>query len=105
MEVAVQKDCVRNQLSANLQQRSAGCCCRNTQQSEMLSSWGSEARALSRELLLQPVCLVQIPLLSLLYSQIRIAHQTYMSHILGWRLFLPKLFTKLCVLADIQGTA
>lgn len=66
----------------------------------MLSSWGSEAHALSPELLLHPVYLVQVSLLSLLYSQIRTAHQTYMLHILGWRLFLPKLFTKLCVLAE-----
>lgn len=68
MEVAVQKDSVRNHLSANLQQRSVGCRWRNTRQTEMLSSWGSEARALSQELLLQPVYLGQVSLLSLRYT-------------------------------------
>lgn len=53
----------------------------------MLSSWGSGAHALSHQLLLYPV---QVSLLSLLCSQMCVGHQTYMLHILGWRLFLPK---------------
>lgn len=64
---------------------------------ELLGRW---ARALSQGLLLHPVYLVWVSLLSLLYSGMHIAHQTYMLRILGWRLFLPKLFTKLRVLAE-----
>lgn len=76
-EVAVQKDRVRTS-SASLHLGSVGCHWGNTRQPEMLSSWGSEAHALSQELLQRPECLEQALLVSLLCSQIHLAHQTYM---------------------------
>lgn len=54
----------------------------------------------SQDLLLQLVDLVQVWGLSLLGSQIHMAHQTYMSHTLGGRPVLLKLFTKFCVQAE-----
>jgi len=62
MEVAVQKDCVRKQLSASLQQCSVGCYWRNAGQTGRLSSQGSETHALSQDLLLLPVYFVRVSL-------------------------------------------
>lgn len=75
-EVAVQKDCVRTS-SASLQQRSVGCHWGNTLQPEMLSSWGSEAHALSQELLQHPGCLGQASLLSLFRYTLHIRPTCY----------------------------
>lgn len=98
MEEAVQKDRVRNQLSAELQQCSVGSV--EGTHDRPRCSGDREACALSQDLLLQLFDLVQVWGLSLLGSQIHMAHQTYVSHTLGGRPVLLKLFTKFCVQAE-----